>query len=177
MSRLTQNKKYLRELIAPMLEVPKEAAAQIAMFTLDGVLEATHYDSGQAAWNWHLVPYQSAPTYQQMEIAWGYGEHQPTAPVGWKWSGGVNRDSVERATFEERVSALVRLQSLSFDGISVYNPIQEGGGNVNFAPGDDTNYFYYALGDVKVELAAILTQAKINGYLATAAKYTFLRVK
>jgi hypothetical protein len=56
----------------------------------------------------------------------------------------------------------------------VYNPI-EPGAFTNFAPGEDSRYYYYALGDAEIQEGRILSDAMENATSAMLSKYPFLR--
>lgn len=174
MSRLTDNRKYLRGLVAQFISVPAEAAAEIAVRIYAGMVEHTAFDSGQAAANWHLQPYVGSVSFQEQQIMWGYGAVSPVAPVGYKWSGGVAEDQVKSGLVMQQMEIASDLRGRVFDGISVYNPIQPG--YSGFAPGNDERYFEYALGEAEARVGEVVQKAVAEGLAAIALRHPYLRI-
>lgn len=169
-----QNKKYLEKLIQPLLELPNAAAIAIATKIYQGVVAETAFDSGQAALNWRLQTYYGSARYDEQEMMWGYKGVTPIPPAGYKWSGGFNEEAVKMQLMEDSIVMAVALQAQRFDGISVYNPITPGFSG--FAPGNDANYVYYALGDVQINLNAIISNAVAEANSEMAERFSFVRV-
>lgn len=170
-----KNQDYLRRLVAPLLNVPADAAVAIATRIFGASVEQTAFDSGQAALNWRIQPYVGQPTYEQQTMLWGYGEVSPTPPAGYKYSGGANEEEVKMQIIQGSMVLAVMMRGATFDGISVYNPIQPG--YSGFAPGNDANYYFYALGPVEIEFSHLVAKAIKDGYAWVAAKYDFGRAR
>lgn len=167
------NKLYLKGLVAQLSEVPRVAAAEIAIRVFTGVVQHTAIDSGQAVLNWKMQPYTGAnTTFDQHSMFWGYGAVAPTPPAGYKWSKGATADAVLMDRFQYAMAVKASLEGQEFTGIAIYNPTEPG---VNYAPGDSTRYYANALGDVQANLERILDRARDEGYRATASRLHFVR--
>jgi hypothetical protein len=170
------NRLYLKGLISQLREVPRVAAAEVAVRVFTGVLQYTAIDSGQAVMNWRMQPYKGAPGsngFDQHTMYWGFGETTPVAPAGYKWSKGATEDAVLMDRYQYAMTTKASLEGQDFDGIAIYNPTIPG--YPGYAPGDSTRYYENALGDVEANLARILDQAFDEGYRATAARFHFVR--
>lgn len=172
-SSYNANRRYLQQLTAQLREVPRVAAAEVAIRIFTGVLQHTAIDSGQAILNWRMQPYKGSPSFDQQQMYWGYGNVTPIAPAGYKWTGGSNFEAVVMSQYQYAMVAKASMEGQDFDGVVIYNPIEPG--FPGFAPGDDTKYYANALGDVESNLARIIDTAKAEGYRATASRLHFVR--
>lgn len=173
MSSVKRNRKYLERLIAPMLTVPAEVAAEISVRIFSGAVGLTAFDSGQASLNWHLETYSGTVSFAAQQMFWGYVGVAPVAPAGYKWSGGGNEMKVKSDLVMQQMQMLSELRHMKFDAISVYNPIQPGFSG--FAPGNDEKYFEYALGEVEAKFGEIISSAVTEGIEAVVSRHSFLR--
>ena len=83
-----KNKKYLQRLAARFPEVLPAILADSAMRIYVKLMEATVVDTGQALWNWDILPTKGQRSrFPKQQLLWGYGDVTPTAPVGTKTWG------------------------------------------------------------------------------------------
>lgn len=168
------NRKYLQSIVDQIKPIPRVLAAQTAGRIYSALIEETHFDSGQAALNWHMEPYVGTPVYEQQKLLWGYGDVAPIYPAGYKWSGGENEELVKTNLIENAYIAAIILENQKFDGITVYNPITPG--FAGFTPGKDDNYEYFALSDAEAQMGAIVTKAIKAAEMEVARRYPFMKV-
>lgn len=171
MSTHSNNMKYLQSLIDQIKPIPRAAAVEIATRIFIRAVEATPMDSGNAAANWEMIPYVGSPQYSPMQLLWGYGDTAPTLPVGYKFSKGAESQLVLQYQFEIATQAAVLYPTIEFDGISVFNPIEEGGST--FSPGIDTWYEENSIS--KVPFETIIMESLADGYAAATSRFAALR--
>lgn len=171
MSKHADNMRYLQSLVDQIKPIPRAAAVEVATRIFLRAVEATPIDSGNAAANWQILPYVGAPQYSQMQLMWGYGDVAPTIPVGYKFSKGAESEYVFRYQFEIATQAAVLYPTVQFDGITVFNPIEEG--SSAFAPGIDTWYEENSVD--KVPFETVITDSVSAGYAATVSRFAALR--
>ena len=171
---MSKNQQYAKSLIAMFEHIPSEYGAEVAASLYTEFVYATAIDSGQAALHW-TIKWGTQPSIQA-EIMWGWGDTPPTGLAGYKWSNGANESlRTELATyhlnFADNFGALSKNRPETF---VVYNPI-EPRAFANFAPGDDSRYYYHALGDAEIQEGRIWSDAVENATSAMLSKYQFLR--
>lgn len=175
MSTLSQNREYLKGIADQLKPIPSRLVIETAVRTYQKVLQYTAFDSGQAMANWRIRPYMGSPTYEEQDMLWGYGDVTPVAPVGYKWRDqwDSNQQLVMAYLIEESMIASISLKNVSFDGITVYNPISPG--FASFNPGSDLQYEYNALGGAKAQFSGLVAEALDEAEDVIASEFTFLR--
>lgn len=171
-----KNKAYLEGLIAQIMPIPRAYAAEVAVRIFQGMVEHTRFDSGQAALNWHILPYVGTPSYENERIMWGYGgsrvpEVAPIPPAGMKWSKGENAEYIKTSLLEQSIVRLASLETETFDGIAVYNPITPNFAGFQPMTPNDLNYEVNALGEAKGAEEQIVESSISKAEFAVKARF------
>lgn len=171
---MSKNQQYAKSLIAMFEHIPSEYGAEVAASLYTEFVYATAIDSGQAALHW-TIKWGTQPSIQA-EIMWGWGDTPPTGFAGYKWSNGTN-EGLRTELVNHHLNFVNNFGPQGTERAEefvVYNPIEPGAFS-NFAPGDDSRYFFYALGDAEAQESSIRQQAVENATSAMLSKYQFLR--
>ncbi len=152
---------YFNPIRAQIKRIPKDIALEAAQLIFHAVVEKTKVDSGQAALNWRFEPFEGdAPTMHVQEMLWGYGKVSPTSPAGFKYSHGMNADSVFLYQFEYMMNQLVSVPE-NMTGVYIYNPITPG--FAGFDPGNDQYYAENALRNIDIDAIAVAALSQVEG--------------
>ena len=152
------NEAYLADICAQLARIPRDIAMEVAADVFEQAVQKTRVDSGQAAASWRFLPYQGSFFMEEQQIMWGWGDHDPLYPVGFKWAQYDNSEAVFRVQFEHLVDSIAMAPE-DIDGVAVYNPITVG--FAGFQPGNDFFYPDNAFARLDMESIVQSSLAKI----------------
>lgn len=173
-----KNAAYIDGIISMLDQATTRYVAEVASRIFEEVVYATVIDSGQAALHWRIEPYQGSPEVTTMvERMWGmpWLGLEAVPPAGNKWAGGANQEVVRSYLLEERLLNVETLSSRPFDGIVVYNPIDDNTTLPGLEFGEGAAYVENAFGDMMFFLETIVSVAEAEGAKAVESQYHFVR--
>ena len=168
-SSVEKNKQYLRKLAARFPEILPAMLADVSMRIYVKLMEVTVVDTGQALWNWNILPTKGQRSrFPRQAMLWGYGDVAPTAPVGVKTWGRHNKGNAgqleliqAKLEYSASMFAYIR-RNPSIVNVLIYNPITPG--FAGFAPGSDAKYEETALGEARARSVQISEAARAETY-------------
>lgn len=178
-SSFAKDRAYLRQQAALLRPLTSRLVAEVGIRVYQEMVLSTKVDSGQAAANWHMVPYKrKEPQEEAQRMMWGFGDTPPIPPVGWKaWSGVKNPEMHANDVIEAVLSFALNMKEGiaygGYSGVSVYNPIAPGFSG--FFPGDDSEYADNALGNAKAQEDQVEKKALQEAEMVVASMFPFVR--
>jgi hypothetical protein len=173
-----KNMAEFRKQAAKLKPVVSRMMAEFGVRLYQEMVLNTKVDSGQAAANWHIVPYKSNPKAEQpQQMLWGFGDTNPMPPVGWKaWSGVKNSETHKEDVIDYVLQFALNMKEGiafgGFSGVTVYNPISPGFSG--FFPNDDSEYEDNALGAAREAQAAAEEKAMNEAESVVAAMFDYV---